>query len=837
MPELYKIAETAGEPRSNIVLFHGLGGHHFDTWRCGPKKTPWDNDKTFWPLWLVPKQPSLRIYSIGYQAPVSRLRGTAMHLTDQATSILASLLAEPELATGPMTLVGHSLGGLMIKQLLRTADSMSRHNPRAGRLVERVEKVAFLGTPHFGSGLASLGDRLRILVRPSASTASLLRNDPNLKDLNNWYRDWANARNTTHLVLSETQSTSILGIVVPLDSSDPGLAKVRAVGIETNHLGICKPIDEKKQIFVLLQDFIFSPVEQAISLSDEVAEKIIAVLDARGETKRAGEAGVERHTILELARQLRPDETIDFPQAVKEIRAAIDIAIEVSKRGTRDSNLGALVDTVRSRIAQMTKVGDIEGATREADQAFAQWEQEEHERHQGSVRSGIAILEAGLDQDILRRDAVAAAKRVARIVALEHPNDGINRFVALRKRRVAFAERGSDRGTNLDLLISVEIARHELLFANDAAQRGAANDSLGYALRALGRRELGTVRLKEAVGAYRAAAAELDSAGKHLDQTILRTNLGSALRELGERETSPEHLQEAIQIHRAVQSEISREAQPRKWAMSQVELGLSVEGLAIREQDVDGFKRAIDCFRSALTELTRDGPPGERARAQLILAGTLRKLAALERKAALLEEAIAAIRASFAFYSRDVRPQGWATAQASLGAALTDKGYLEDGIASLTEAELAYAEALKEHTRERVPLDWAGDHLGLGKVQLVLGIKESGTASLDKAVEAYKAALSEFTIEQSPLDWAVVMTELSHANILIAERTKDHFKAELALSQINSAIKIFEDAKQARVSFFHRGGSPPYQARLTMLLKKAEVLANLLKSSSQPLIH
>jgi hypothetical protein len=99
---------------------------------------------------------------------------------------------QPALARGPLIFIGHSLGGLIIKQLLRAADSMACDNTRAANLIERIEKVAFLATPHSGADLALWGDRLRMLIRPSAATASLVRNDPNLRDLNNWYRGWAN---------------------------------------------------------------------------------------------------------------------------------------------------------------------------------------------------------------------------------------------------------------------------------------------------------------------------------------------------------------------------------------------------------------------------------------------------------------------------------------------------------------------------------------------------------------------------------------------------------------------------------------------------------------------
>ena len=50
--------------------------------------------------------------------------------------------------------IGHSLGGLMIKAALDYSERSA--NPAERRLVERCAGVAFLGTPHGGSGLISL---------------------------------------------------------------------------------------------------------------------------------------------------------------------------------------------------------------------------------------------------------------------------------------------------------------------------------------------------------------------------------------------------------------------------------------------------------------------------------------------------------------------------------------------------------------------------------------------------------------------------------------------------------------------------------------------------------
>jgi pimeloyl-ACP methyl ester carboxylesterase len=173
-----------------------------------------------------------------------------MHLTDRATNVLERLLLEPSLQEGPLILIGHSLGGLVIKQLLRTADGQTCNRTKAANLIQRVKKVAFLATPHTGSGSASWSNWLRIFVRPSAATPSLVRNDENLRDLNLWYRDWATASGIAHLILTETKPTRIFGKIVTPDSSDPGFAGSRPVPIDANHTEICKPRDRSSEVYL-----------------------------------------------------------------------------------------------------------------------------------------------------------------------------------------------------------------------------------------------------------------------------------------------------------------------------------------------------------------------------------------------------------------------------------------------------------------------------------------------------------------------------------------------------------------------------------------------------------
>jgi hypothetical protein len=129
-------------------------------------------------------------------------------------------------------------------------------------LFDRIDKVAFLATPHTGADLAIWGDRLNILVRPSTATMCLVRNDPNLRDLNNWYRQWATERGISHLVLRETKPIRIFGTIVNPDTADPALNLVWAWPTDYDHLSIVKPKNRADEVYGYVKQFILDPFER-----------------------------------------------------------------------------------------------------------------------------------------------------------------------------------------------------------------------------------------------------------------------------------------------------------------------------------------------------------------------------------------------------------------------------------------------------------------------------------------------------------------------------------------------------------------------------------------------
>jgi len=484
-------------------------------------------------------------------------------------------------------------------------------------------------------------------------------------------------------------------------------------------------------------------------LPDAVVEKLMAALTKRGETASAEKAGVSTEAIIRLAKRINAD-IDDFDQALLELERAVSVAVEVAEESRRNSNVGDFVDEVLARIAEKSANGQFDEAAREADTAFAQWERDEAERRDAAVAGGVKILEAGLRQDILRRDPVSAAARIERMVTLEYPDDQVARFEAMRKREYAWYERGRDKGLNFDLQVSIEAARLLVNAAIEPDQTGTALNRLGNALWKLGDRERGTEQLNEAVRSFRAAMLTFTRERAPFDWAIIQNNLGNALLTLGKREKGTARLDEAVEAYRMALQERTRERMPLNWAMTQNNLGTALLALGEREGGTARLNEAVEAYRAALQERTRERVPLDWATTQNNLGIAFRLLDTRESGTARLDKAVEAFRAALQEYTRERVPLLWAMTQNNLGVALRALSERESGTARLNEAVQAFRAALQEYTRERVPLDWAMTQNNLGVALRALGERESGTERLDEAVEAFRAALEERTPERTP---------------------------------------------------------------------------------------
>jgi hypothetical protein len=230
-------------------------GDAYGTWRRNRTPDP-QLDPTFWPEWLSADIPGLQLFTVSYDAPVSNWLGTSMALQDRAVNVLEVLFAEDALRKHPTYFICHSLGGLLLKQILLSLKEQEERSSEARELLTSIKKIVFIATPHTGSRKATFLSQLSFLAWPTAIARSLVANDPALRQINVSYRGLADDRREllSHRIFYETQAT-IAGGIVDEASSDPGLHAV-PIPIDANHITIAKPKDRSDLLYTRVREFL-----------------------------------------------------------------------------------------------------------------------------------------------------------------------------------------------------------------------------------------------------------------------------------------------------------------------------------------------------------------------------------------------------------------------------------------------------------------------------------------------------------------------------------------------------------------------------------------------------
>jgi pimeloyl-ACP methyl ester carboxylesterase len=251
-----------GDPKQPAIVFvHGLGGDLFDTW-VGPGTSRDD----CWLHW-VGKDTGCDTLTLAYDSALSRWHDQAMPLPDQGTQVGQLLGVHPALRDRSIVLVGHSMGGLVIKTLI--TQSQAAGDERARSLMGRIRGVVFVATPHYGSQLVSLARAVAAVLRTNAQVGDMSRHDAHLRQLAAGFREQRRTMRLKVAAFAETRDvvrqdkswfglfTKQVGVrVVDPTSSDPGLEGVTTVPLAEDHFSICKPSSRDAQIHHALVAFI-----------------------------------------------------------------------------------------------------------------------------------------------------------------------------------------------------------------------------------------------------------------------------------------------------------------------------------------------------------------------------------------------------------------------------------------------------------------------------------------------------------------------------------------------------------------------------------------------------
>ncbi|KAF5196910.1 Serac1 [Thalictrum thalictroides] len=261
------------DPLVDIVFIHGLRGGPFKTWRVTDDKFSTTSKSglvekidqeagkqgTFWPKeWLAADFPYARLFTVKYKTNLTQWSGASLPLQEVSSMLLQKLVAAG-IGNRPVVFVTHSMGGLVVKQML--------HEARANNLsslVNNTAGVVFYSCPHFGSKLADMPWRMGLVLRPAPTIGELRSGSPRLVELNDFIRHLHKKGSLDVLSFSETKVTPIVEgyggwafrmEIVPIESAYPGFGELVVLD-STDHINSCKPVSRSDPSYTETLDFL-----------------------------------------------------------------------------------------------------------------------------------------------------------------------------------------------------------------------------------------------------------------------------------------------------------------------------------------------------------------------------------------------------------------------------------------------------------------------------------------------------------------------------------------------------------------------------------------------------
>ena len=155
------------EPLIDIVFVHGVGGGSRKSWSKSIA------DDHYWPQAWLPRDldfQNVRIHAFGYTSAKSQVVKTIAAIPDIANSLLIAMRDSLALrsSSNPVILVGHSMGGLVIKKASETSESSFLADiirPSSKHVQPKYTTIWLLASKHYTSSERLI--EVRVSPRPS----------------------------------------------------------------------------------------------------------------------------------------------------------------------------------------------------------------------------------------------------------------------------------------------------------------------------------------------------------------------------------------------------------------------------------------------------------------------------------------------------------------------------------------------------------------------------------------------------------------------------------------------------------------------------------------------
>lgn len=255
------LLQCPSETLVDLIFVHGLGGGSKKTWS---KTTSLSH---YWPQEWLPKDPAfknVRIHSFGYDSDWAKAKSSCLNIHHFGKSLLGEMSISPYIghAETPIVLVGHSMGGLVIKKAYMLAKQDSDCEP----LAARFHSILFLATPHRGSDSAKLLSNILQAAHSSrAYVTDLKRSSGTIQIINDEFRNYSSGINLSSFY--ETQKLNMGGgfstLIVAPDSATLGYPNEKQMPMNADHRSICKFDTIADPNYLIIRNALASTVNDA----------------------------------------------------------------------------------------------------------------------------------------------------------------------------------------------------------------------------------------------------------------------------------------------------------------------------------------------------------------------------------------------------------------------------------------------------------------------------------------------------------------------------------------------------------------------------------------------
>ncbi|KAK3732111.1 hypothetical protein RRG08_026496 [Elysia crispata] len=260
---LHPTQRNSQQVHVDVVFVHGLRGGAVKTWRQRDK-APGKNSTDIsacWPKdWLAKDCPNTRILSIGYHSALFRWGDHCPYEQERRTlesrgKDFLDKLMKAGVGSRPVIWIGHSMGGLLIKQILDLGEKDCKYS----QLVSQTKGVLFYSVPHKGSALVDVMMYAKYLLFPSVEVQEMITSSEKLHCLHNRFLNLVADKKIPCLSFGENIKTPVGPHLpdiwmVPPESSNPGVGQFLC--LPANHINTCKPCDEDDIIYQRSRQFL-----------------------------------------------------------------------------------------------------------------------------------------------------------------------------------------------------------------------------------------------------------------------------------------------------------------------------------------------------------------------------------------------------------------------------------------------------------------------------------------------------------------------------------------------------------------------------------------------------